>query len=302
MNPTLKVSVIVPTLDRAEVLLDTLSDLVRQTYPDFEIIVVDQSRRTSSKLRQFLKRHVNIRYIQDTHQGTPAAKNRGAKLAKGEILMFVDDDVRIDMPQFIHCHVLNYQDAEIGAVGGRVLMDGDPPLASIRQIGRFVNLGLKEITNFNADFRTEIDHVYGCNQSYRKIVFDQVGGFSKIFKGNAHLEESDLSFRVRRVGFKIVFDPKAVLRHLRYGSGGTRVQDERQFRYWLVRNGAIFYLRHYPKIFFPIYAVQKILWAVSSALKRRDLGMFGAKLRALWDGVADYVSDPVVRQLPARRP
>lgn len=296
-----KVSVIVPTLDRPEVLLDTLTDLTKQAYRKYEIIVVDQSETTSPLVRRFVNDHPKIRYIHDDHQGTPLAKNIGAQLATGELLIIVDDDVRIDTPEFLQRHVANYDDPEVGAVAGRVLMEGDPPLASIHRVGQFVNLGLKEITNFNADFRTEVDHVYGCNQSYRKIVFDQAGGFSKIFKGNAHLEESDLSFRVRRVGFKIVFDPKAVLRHLRYGSGGTRVHDERQFRYWLIRNGAIFYLRHYPKLFFPLYVIQKLLWAMSSSIKRRDPRMFGTKLRALWDGIADYVSDPVVRQLPPCR-
>lgn len=283
------VSIIIPTLDRSEVLINTLRDLLSQNYNDFEIIVVDQSVDINPKVINLAKKHKDkIFYLHIKEKGTSNAKNVGAKHAKGGILIFLDDDLEIKEKDFIRLHLDNYADEKIGGVGGRVLMESDISVNQIKEVGKFKYFGLKEITNFNANFRSEIDHVYGCNQSFRKDVFKKVGGFSKIFIGNAHLEEADLSFRVKKSGHKIIFDPKAVVHHLYAPSGGTRIKNIYEMRYWLVHNGAVFYLRNYNHFLFPLYFLKQFVWTTLSSIKRSDFKMFQTMVVGLVNGYNYY--------------
>jgi len=64
---------------------------------------------------------------------------------------------------------------------------------------------------------------------------------------------------VKRAGYKAVFEPMAVLKHLQVPSGGNRAQDIYDFRYWLVKNFVVFYLKNYPKILFR-FALPKSLF------------------------------------------
>lgn len=283
-----RVSVIIPTLNRDAVLTATLDDVLKQAYPDFEVIVVDQSDEVAESVRRYLGEHRDVTFLRLEEKGTPNAKNVGANTATGEILVFLDDDVRIASDRFLHAHVANYADSTVGGVGGRVTMDGDPSPETIADVGKFRWFGLKEVTNFSATFRTDIDHVYGCNQSFRREAFERAGGFQKVYKGNAHLEEADVSFRVRRAGYRIVFDPKAVLHHLHYPSGGTRTKDVYELRYWLVHNGTVFYLRHYGWLLFPLFVLKQLGWAIGSAVKRREFRMARIILGALGAGIAHF--------------
>ncbi|MGI6103264.1 MAG: glycosyltransferase family 2 protein [Patescibacteria group bacterium] len=286
-----RVSVIIPTLNRDAVLTATLDDVLKQMYPDFEVIVVDQSDEVAESVRRYLNMHPDVIFLQLEEKGTPNAKNVGADRATGEIFVFLDDDVRIASNRFLLAHVANYADPAVGGVGGRVTMDGDPPPETIADVGKFRWFGLKEVTNFSANFRTDIDHVYGCNQSFRREAFERAGGFQKVYKGNAHLEEADVSFRVRRAGYRIVFDPNAVLHHLYFPSGGTRTKDVYELRYWLVHNGTVFYLRHYGWLLFPLFFLKQLGWAIGSGLKRGDGRMVRVILSAVWAGIQHYRSN-----------
>jgi len=279
-----KVSVIIPTLDRSEVLIDTLNNLLRQDYPDFEIIVVDQTENQKKAVLDFISRNANIKYLKLQQKSLPNARNAGVEKSTGEIVLFVDDDVEIRDKQFISHHANNYFEHKIGLVGGRVIYDW---LENKRfpLVGRFLIFGLIEITNFNANSRAKIDHAPGGNFSCLKTVYQQVGGFSMLYKGSAHMEETDFCFRVRRAGYKLFFEPKAVLKHLQFSSGGCRVLDIYDLRYWLVHNYIFFYLRNFSKILFPLAFVREYFWCVFSSLKRMDIKMYQTMTKAIFDGV-----------------
>lgn len=279
-----KVSVIIPTLDRHDILINTLKDVLKQDYPDFEIIVVDQTDEPAKAVSDFIKAHHQIKYIHLDQKSSPYARNIGVKNASGEIVLFLDDDVEIKSHDFISQHLANYLDPQIGLVGGRVVYDFND-IAAIKTVGRLKWWGLKEVTNFNSTVKTQIDHAPGGNLSCYKKVFDEVGGFSEIYKGNAHMEETDFCLRVRRAGYQLIFEPKAILRHLQVGYGGNRADDLYQFRYWLVHNFVVFYLKNYPKVLFPLCFMKEWIWAVGSGLKRGDYKMFQTMYQGMIDGI-----------------
>ena len=81
------------------------------------------------------------------------------------------------------------------------------------------------IDNFDATIRLYIDHVHGCNMSFRKEAILKAGGFDECFGGSTHLEETDLCMRIIKEGYKIVFDPQAELIHLKDTKGGCRAEN-----------------------------------------------------------------------------
>lgn len=283
-----RISVVIPTLDRGDILTETLKNLLRQDYTDFEIVVVDQTKTPKKDLLDSIKSQEKIKYIHLDRKGSPHARNVGVKNASGTIILFLDDDIEIRDKEFIRHHANCYTDSRIGLVGGRVIYDFEKPSPDFNQVGRLKFFGLYEITNFDANIKTEIDHAAGGNFSVLKSVFNDVGGFEELYRGNAHMEETDFCLRVKRAGWKLIFEPRAVVRHLQSASGGNRTKDIYDFRYWLVHNFVFFYLKNYPKILFPLCFVREFFWALSSSLKRFDFKMFVTMFNAIIDGTKFY--------------
>jgi len=108
------VSVIIPTLNRYDYLINILKDLENQDYKNFEVLVIDQSDPFKSDF--YGSFNLNIQVI---HQEEPAlwlARNTGTKKAKGELIAFSEDDVRIDK-NWISEHVkcIQYWNADISS-------------------------------------------------------------------------------------------------------------------------------------------------------------------------------------------
>jgi biofilm PGA synthesis N-glycosyltransferase PgaC len=92
----MKVSVIIPTYNEASVIEDCLKSLEKQTYPDFEVIVVDDGSNDNTSQKLQGSKIQNLKILNQDHEGPGAARNFGAKHAKGEILVFVDADMTFD--------------------------------------------------------------------------------------------------------------------------------------------------------------------------------------------------------------
>lgn len=92
------ISVIIPTYNEAENLLECLNSLKRQKFKDFEVVVVDDgsSDNTKSLLENLVRVGSNFKYKLQNHKGAGAARNLGSKMAKGQILVFVDADMTFD--------------------------------------------------------------------------------------------------------------------------------------------------------------------------------------------------------------
>lgn len=115
----LTASVVVVTRDRPEMLVNLLRSLTCQTLVPDEIIVVDNnsSRSYEAVFREFRDRLPLRTFVEET-PGIPAARNRGLREARGDILLFTDDDCEAE-PRWVERMVKPfYQDPHIGLVGG----------------------------------------------------------------------------------------------------------------------------------------------------------------------------------------
>lgn len=92
------ISVIIPTYAREEPLRDSLVDVLKQDYPNFEVLVVDQTPKHQPEIQAFLEELAAAGKIQWFHldwASLPGARNYALRRAAGEIILFIDDDVQL---------------------------------------------------------------------------------------------------------------------------------------------------------------------------------------------------------------
>ena len=281
-----KVSVILPTLGRGDLLCETISNILEQDYPDYEVIVVDQNDPSASCVAELASGDPKVRRFNIEEKGLPNARNYGVSKAKGEIVVFCDDDVILS-EGFISHHARNYGDEAVAGVAGRVLAR-DQHFADQRlehnqaRIAKIRWFGLCQYDNFDSKIRTYADIAQGCNMSFRKEVILKLGGFDKRFGGSAHLEETDFCIRLRNAGYRMVFDPKAELIHLKDSSGGCRAPDWYNWFYWYGRNHALLYVKN-TKIACFLITLRGLHMLVSS-IKRKDLSLFFVGVKGMRQG------------------
>jgi len=213
------VSVLVPSYERHQLLVDTVKGLVSQKYEKMEIIIYDQSLSHPPSIDRFLAQQSNrIRHIKATPEGLISAYRQCVELANGDVCIFVDDDVLILNDQFIKNHVKNYSDPKIGAVCGQILHENrQQTFKNDRRVhGAY---GWRYVRFTHNRVIQNFSNLAGANMSFRKKIYWEVGGFDCNYIGSGFRFETDFSMAIRQMGYHIIFDPKASLVH-RYGSPG----------------------------------------------------------------------------------
>ena len=241
-------SIIIPTFRRPDPLLATLADLGRLVPMRAEVLVVDQSPAPCIEGgSRTLENGLPVRVLRRP-PGVVAARNHGAAEARHDVLIFLDDDVRIADPAFIERHLENYADPAVDAVCGQEL-NGPDFVADPPDHSQFASLYEEaEFFNRRSSGRRPVAHLSTCNCSVRKSSFQRVGGFDPSFIGNSYGDDTDFAIRLAQAGMQIVFDPKASVRHLHWPGGGLRLSDatnaasefDKHLSSWLV------YYRHVP--------------------------------------------------------
>ncbi len=261
------VSVIIPTLNRPGYLLNTLKNLLSQGYPDMEVVVVDQS---DEPCRNALKECFdcdkdNIKYIHLKEKGLPNARNRGIEVCVNDILLFIDDDVMLG-ERFVFYHALAHDQKDIGCVAGRVIDPREKPQGSACAGARVLPSGAIS-TNFGSQTRQYVYAAAGGNSSFSREAVAKTGFFDKRFKGTGVLEDTDYCYRLRKNGYKILFEPRASLVHLAAESGGCRQCGRYRSQYFRLRNGLLFYYKNMNKVFIPYFALASCVRGIRGLLQ-----------------------------------
>ena len=279
------VSVVVPTFNRAGILEKTISFLLEQTYPDYEIIIIDQSSCPDTK--KFEKKSDIIKYIHIKEKGLPNARNVGIKKSKGDIILFLDDDIIPDNDLIFH-HVHGYRNEKAGCVAGRVIEEPDV-LTNTNITGSKVTLSGRFLRNFRSTSRQYIYAALGANMSFLKEAIDKTGFFDTRFIGSSVLEESDYCYRLRKSGYIILYEPEALVKHLRMQTGGCRLGEPYQEIYYRLHNTVLFYAKNMNKLLLPFVFFVHILIAIRKVLiPGRNFWQFTKAVKGLFDGYSSY--------------
>jgi GT2 family glycosyltransferase len=245
------ISVIIPTYGREEPLRDTISDILAQDYPNFEILVVDQTPTHQPETKTYLQNLADahkIQWFRLEWASLPGARNYAVERSKGDIILFIDDDVQMP-PNYLQNHAKNYlEKPEVGAVAGRVfdrmkLSDSGGSLTIEMLPPEAMNPGIAwyHIDLVHTVKPQQVLSARGCNMSFRRSVFDQYNlRFDERFRGSAVREESDFCLRFRKTGYIIWYDPDASLIHLGEETGGCHDISTRSIQYQIT-----FYHNHF---------------------------------------------------------
>lgn len=241
-------TIIIPTLNRSEFLLNTLKDLVKQIYaPGYEILIIDQSITPDQEVKRFCIGYNFIHYHYITHfRGLPEARNYGAQQAKYPYLLFLDDDIECKS-NLLEEHAKVLQQENIGICAGGVTEKFQNNAGD--KTGFFQKWSATPIPGFHnqANSNKFVDHGKGCNFAVKKGVYLKVSGIDEhLTKGAALYEETDFCLRVKKAGHKVYFNYSAHVMHLAAETGGCRVPEIEKYIFSLSRNRSLLIERHLP--------------------------------------------------------
>lgn len=283
-----KLSLLIPTLNRIGVVYNVLRHLEHQTRKPDEIVIVDQTDRRDPLLEEYAAAHPEVNYIRIKRKGLPNARNVAIRNATGDILLFVDDDIVPD-DDLVRIHFENYADPSVAGVGGLVRGGYDRPDPRA-PVGTFVPSSGMVVRNFGVGERRDVDHLPGGHMSFRREVFEKVGGFDPTYGGASIGEETDFCLRAVHAGFRLVYDSRAALDHLRLPMGGCRAPTFEEWLFWHAHNGILFVLRHAWKKALPGFVLRRVARFTLFAFEKGSLALPGIGLIGLLRGVSTHLS------------
>ena len=250
----MQLSIIIPTINRYEDLINTIGYLKDQSFTDYEILVIDQ---TDDHNRQDISNlDSRIRYFTSKVKSASAARNFGIQESKGVILLFLDDDVIIDDPKFLDHHLSAYADKDIPGVAGSIL-----ELRVNQQVtferGKLSKSKENGWLFFPQNYGKEayVKSGRSCNLSVKREFAISVGGMDERFTKGAHREEADFCYRVANKYGMFYFSPKARLTHIGNATGGIRSwTSSRVMKAQHHFDGAMYFIfKNIPFKFYPVH-------------------------------------------------
>ncbi|WP_050981878.1 glycosyltransferase [Rhodanobacter thiooxydans] len=219
-----QVSVVIPVHGELAHTLACLRSLARHgAQVPFEVIVVDDASPDASAAT--LAQVVGLRLQRNAaNLGFIGSCNAGAGAARGEFLLFLNNDTQVTsgwLDALLRCFAeradcgiagsrLVYPDGRLQEAGGLVFADG-----SCWTTGRFEP---RDMPLFRC--RREADYVSGASLLIRRDVFVRAGGFDARY-APAYYEDADLAFAVRRLGLRVYYEPASTVIHCEGISAGT---------------------------------------------------------------------------------
>jgi glycosyltransferase involved in cell wall biosynthesis len=232
-----KITVVIPTLNRYKYLDDVIKDLEKQTYTNFEVIIVDQSDNFKSEFYE--NRKLDLTVIQQKEKALWTARNTAIFKSIGEFILLYDDDSLVKEDWIIqHLKTLDYFKADISSG------------VSLSAIGG-------TIPKHYSYFRWS-DQIDTGNVLIRKEVFRKTGMFDLQFE-KQRMGDGEFGMRCYLEGFKNVSNPFASRIHLKVSEGGLR-----QMGLWDAWSPkSIFSPRPIPSV---LYFIRKY-WGNSAAIR-----------------------------------
>jgi glycosyltransferase involved in cell wall biosynthesis/peptidoglycan/xylan/chitin deacetylase (PgdA/CDA1 family) len=202
-------SIVVPTYQRREVVLECVRSLAEQRFDgSWEIVVVvdGSTDGTAEALRQ-LEPGVPLTVLEQPNSGSVAARNRGIAAARGEILLFLDDDMEAD-PDLLAAHDRSHREGAEVVTGAMPTHPDSPPTLITEAVQRWSEDRAVRLARPHA--RLTFRDVLGGQISVSRAAIEEVGGFDDSF--TARSGDIDFGYRLLRTGRRVVFNPAAVSR------------------------------------------------------------------------------------------
>jgi O-antigen biosynthesis protein len=207
-------SIVLVFYNQAHLSVLGLESIAANADVSYEVVIVDNG--SSDDTGRLLERIDGAKIVRNAaNVGFAAACMQAAEQAKGQHLCFINNDVLLQ-PTALSAALLNFEDTRVGVVGGKILLaNGDLQEAGsiVWQDGTAVGYGRGD----NPDrpqyqFRRPVDFCSGVFLFTPRRLFLELGGFNPLYSP-AYYEDADYCMKVWRKGLRVIYEPRAVIRH-----------------------------------------------------------------------------------------
>ncbi|MEG2380132.1 MAG: glycosyltransferase [Oscillospiraceae bacterium] len=218
------VSVIICTMNRNEQALECVKSILNQPVNshNYEVIVVNNTPKNNdlyAGIKKIWKTHENyIGYINEPKKGISNARNAGANHARGEYLLFIDDDAVADFYLLRSIRATFEKYPKIGIVGGQISLyyEGEPPKILNEYTEKLWSAYTAEKRSLYT-VRQQYEFPFGACFGVRHTVFDKIGGFNerygRVGDDYAGGEETLMCLEMLKNGYEVAIEPRAKVVH-----------------------------------------------------------------------------------------
>ena len=206
------ISVIVAAYNCRDTISKCLESLSSLDHPSHEIIVVDDG--STDGTAEICQTFSGVKVIRLDRGGPSRARNTGVRKARGKFVAFTDSDCSVDS-QWLKELEKGFIGPDVAGVGGDQVSPADESemgkrIQEFLKISGFVTRYIQTEAAFG-----ETTHNASCNSAYRKIIFEEIGGFDEEqFPG----EDLELDLKISRKGYRLIYNPAALVGHYRPGT------------------------------------------------------------------------------------
>lgn len=220
------ITIVIPNYNGNKYLEACIESIYKQTYREYEIIIVDNASTDSDY--KWIKDNKEVKFISlDKNYGFSRAVNEGIRLAKGEYVLLLNNDTELDENFLWNMLCTIKKDKNIFSVSSKMLQYYNRELIDdagdeYTAIGWARKRGEgEEKQNYSCDNR--VFSTCAGAALYRKSIFQKIGYFDERFF--AYLEDVDISYRANIYGFKNVFSSQSVVYHIGSATSGNGYSD-----------------------------------------------------------------------------
>jgi glycosyltransferase involved in cell wall biosynthesis len=217
-------SIVIPTFNGASRIGYCLDSLLKQAAGrDVEILVVDDG--SSDNTAEVVRGYSSVRLISQANAGPASARNRGASEARGQILLFTDDDC-VPLPDWLEAMLEPFNDPDVVGAKG-IYRTHQRSLAA-----RFVQIEYEDKYRLMAGVPS-IDFIDTYSAGFRRERFLEMTGYDTSFPV-ACAEDVELSYRMSARGWKMKFVPAAIVYHTHPSTFSSYLKKKYKFAFWRV--------------------------------------------------------------------
>jgi glucosyl-dolichyl phosphate glucuronosyltransferase len=218
----MNITVVLCTYNRCCSLPNALNSIAASTLPqsvNWEVLVVDNNSddQTREVVEEYRSRYPGrFRYLFERQPGLSYARNAGIREAKGEVIVFMDDDVIVD-PTWVQNLTAKMHNCEWAGVGGRVIPEWNCTPPQWLALDQWYALGPLPNFDFGPDACELTEPPFGANMAFRKEMFEKYGSFrADLGRRPGTLmsnEDTEFGARLLAAGERLRYEPSAVVRH-----------------------------------------------------------------------------------------
>lgn len=221
-----KVSIIIPAYNQFDYTYACIKSIAKNSSDcEYEVILADDvSTDQTKRIQRIVKGLIvsrnseNLRFLKNC--------NKAAKLAKGKYILFLNNDTTVQEGWLSSLIELIESSSDIGMVGSKLIY----PDGTLQEAGGIIwndatgwNYGRNDdASKPEYNYVRDVDYISGAAIMIKSDLWEQIGGFDELF-APAYCEDSDLAFEVRKLGYRVVYQPKSVVVHYEGVSNGTDV-------------------------------------------------------------------------------